>query len=203
MVPPDYSSYFGTMATVAATLFGLIFLVVSITPESIAAESAPLERQLKVVAAYVALSNPLIISLFALLPHQEIGPAVIAVGSAGLLNTIVMAVLLFRDSAKRPFTLRNDLFILAGLVLYGFEVDNGVRLLRLASDGSVFYTLGTVLIFIIVFGVARAWELVGGRHFHIRDGLSLMNATSRKDARVKKDKKSKNKTERAEELTRK
>src|ERR1700690_2089057 len=51
MVPPDYSSYFGTMATVAATLFGLIFLVVSITPESIASESAPLERQLKVVAA--------------------------------------------------------------------------------------------------------------------------------------------------------
>jgi hypothetical protein len=193
MVPPDYSSYFGTMATVAATLFGLIFLVVSITPESIDSESAPLERQLKVVAAYVALSNPLIISLFALLPHQEIGPAVIAVGSAGLLNTLVIALLIFRDSAKPHFTLRNNLFILASLVLYGFEVDNGVRLLQLPSDSSLLYTLGTVLIFIIIFGVARAWELVGGRHFHIRDWLSLMNATSRRDASVKKGKKNTNK----------
>ena len=178
MVPPDYSSYFATMATVAATLFGLIFLVVSITPESIITEGAPLERQLKVVAAYVALSNPLIISLFALLPHQEIGPAVIALGAAGLLNMFVMALLLFRGATGRPFTLRSSLFILAGLVLYAFEVDNGVRLLQLPSDSSVFYTLGTVLIFIIVFGVARAWELVGGRHFHLRDGISLMNATS-------------------------
>ncbi len=193
MVPPEYSTYFATMATVAATLFGLIFLVVSITPESIAAESAPLERQLKVAAAYVALSNPLIISLFALLPHQEVGPAVIAVGGAGLLNMFVMALLLFRDSAERPFTLRNSLFILAGFVLYGFEVANGVRLFQLPSDSSVFYTLGTVLIFIIVFGVARAWELVGGRHFHIRDGISLMNATPRRDVPLKKSKKKGNK----------
>ena len=189
MVPPDYANYFVTMATVSATLFGLIFLVVSITPESIAAESAPLVRQFKAVAAYLALFNPLIIALFALLPHQEIGPAVVAVGSAGLLNMLIMAVLLFQDSAERRFTLRNSLFILVGLVLYGFEVDNGIRLFQRPSDSSGLYTLGTVLIFIIVFGVARAWELVGGRQFHIRDWLSLKSAASQTDAPVKEDKK--------------
>ena len=184
MVPPEYSNYFVTMATVSATLFGLIFLVVSITPESIAAESAPLVRQLKAVAAYAALSNPLVIALFALLPHQEIGPAVLAVGGAGLLNMLVMALLLFRDSFERRFTLRNSLFILVGLILYGFEVDNGVRLLQRPSDSSALYTLGTVLIFIIVFGVARAWELVGGRAFHLRDWLALKRPTSQRDVPV-------------------
>lgn len=44
MVPPDYAVYFMTMATVGATLFGLIFVVISIAPASIATASAPLER---------------------------------------------------------------------------------------------------------------------------------------------------------------
>jgi hypothetical protein len=189
MVPPEYSNYFVTMATVSATLFGLIFLVVSITPESIAGEGAPLVRQLQALAAYLALSNPLIIALFALVPHQEIGPAVVAVGSAGLLNMLVMALLLFRDSPERRFTLRNSLFILVGLVLYGFEVDSGVRLLQQPSDSPALYTLGTVLIFILVFGVARAWELVGGRAFHIRDWLSFKTTRSQRDAHVKDDEK--------------
>ena len=188
MVSPDYSTYFVTMATVAATLFGLIFLVVSITPENTATGRAPLERQLKATAAYLALSNPLIISLFALLPHQEIGPAVVAVAGAGLLDMLVMGVLLFRQSAAHPRTLGNSLFILVGLVLYGLEAENGIRLLLVPSDSSVLYTLGTLLIFITVFGVARAWELVGGRHFGIRDWLSSTNSTTQRDLPGKQDK---------------
>ncbi len=167
MVPPEYSNFFVTMATVAATLFGLIFLVVSITPDATAAENAQLERQLKALAAYVALSNPLIISLFALLPHQEIGPAVTAVGGAGLLNIGVMAVILLRDPAQRRRGMRNWLFIIVGFILYGFELNNGLQLLQSPSSNAALYTLGTVLIFIIVFGMARAWELVGGRRFRI------------------------------------
>ncbi len=167
MVPPEYSNFFVTIATVAATLFGLIFLVVSITPEATAAENAQLERQLKALAAYLALSNPLIISLFALLPHQEIGPAVTAVGGAGILNIIVMAVMLLRDPTQRRRGIRNWLFVIVGLILYGFEVADGLQLLESPSSNAALYTLGTVLIFIIVFGVTRAWELVGGRRFRI------------------------------------
>lgn len=187
MVPPEYSGYFTTMASVAATLFGLIFLVVSITPESIAAESAPLDRQLKASAAYVALSNPLIVALFALLPHQELGPAILAAGAAGSLHMLAMARLLFRNPAERPFRLRNGMFILAGFVLYGFELDCGRRLLQSPSDSSVFYTLSTVLIFMILFGVARAWELVGGRRFHIRDWTSAGRVNSQEVDQRDKD----------------
>ncbi len=167
MVPPEYSNFFVTMATVAATLFGLIFLVVSITPDAAAAEEAQLERQLKALAAYVALSNPLIISLFAILPHQEIGPAVTAVAGAGLANILTMTVRLLRDPAQRRRGIRSWLFILVGLGLYGFEMSNGLQLLRPPVSNAALYALGTVLIFIIVFGVARAWELVGGRRYRI------------------------------------
>jgi hypothetical protein len=70
MVPPDYSGYFTTMATVGATLFGLIFVAISIAPERVALDSAPLDRQVKAFAIYNALLNPLIISLFALVLHH-------------------------------------------------------------------------------------------------------------------------------------
>ncbi len=181
MVPPEYANYFMTMATVAATLFGLIFLVVSIAPESTATENAPLERQVKALAAYLALSNPLVVSLFALLPHQEVGLAVIALGGAGLFTMLGMALLLFRGSAQRRFELRSVLFLVVGLILYGLELENGVRLFLRPADSSALYTLGTVLIFIIVFGVARAWELIGGRHFHIRDWLAGIGDAPRTD----------------------
>jgi hypothetical protein len=90
MIPPEYSPFFSTMAGVGATLFGLIFVAISIAPESVAAQGASLERQIKATTAYIALLNPLIVSLFALVPHQEIGIAVLAAGGFGLLSTLIM-----------------------------------------------------------------------------------------------------------------
>ncbi len=182
MIPSDYSSYFATMAAVSATLFGLIFLAVSITPESLTAGAAPLERQLKSTAAYLALANPLIISLFALLPHQDIGPAVVAVAGTGLLDMLGMAVRLFRNPAERPATLRSSLFILAGLILYGLPAQAGVRLLQAPSDAGAVYILAVLMIFVIVSGVARAWELVGGHRFPLREWLTTTHKASHNDA---------------------
>ncbi len=176
MVPPEYLTYFDTMASVAATLFGLIFLVISISPENTTAQNAPLERQVKATAAYLALSNPLIISLFALLPHQHIGPAVIGVAAGGLLQMAGMAAQLLRHPGDRSFLPRNGAFILGGLILYGLQFQDGLTLLRVPGDGSVMYRLGTLLIFILVYGVARAWELMGGRQFHIRNLLATILA---------------------------
>ncbi len=187
MIPSDYSNYFTTRATVAATLFGLIFLVVSIAPESIAAGGASLERQVKASAAYLALSNPLIVSLFALLPHQEIGPAVMAVAGAGLLQMLVRGLRLVRRSTERSLLPRNGLFVLAGLILYFLERQDGLQLLGAPGDSSLLYTLGTLMIFILIYGVARAWELIGGRSFRIRDWILARDATAQRDEAAQED----------------
>ncbi len=179
MIPAEFSNYFITMATVAATLFGLIFLVVSITPESISAGSASLERQVKASAAYLALSNPLIVSLFALLPHTEIGPAVMAVAGVGLLQMLGMVIRLIRRPAERSLLPRNGVFILVGLILYVVELRDGLQLLRAPGDWVLLYTLGTLMIVILLYGVARAWELVGGRSLRLRDLILSHDATPR------------------------
>jgi hypothetical protein len=181
MVPPDYTVYFMTMAAVGATLFGLIFVVISIAPESIATASAPLERQVKALTAYSALLNPLIISLFALEPHQQIGTVVIALSLTGLINMLLMVLILMQHSVQWSARFRNSPFILAGFVLYGFETYSAVRLLQSPTDSSALNALADLLIIIAVFGIARAWELVGIRQFHVQDWLSSLGATKKKE----------------------
>lgn len=180
-MPPDYSVYFMTMAAVGATLFGLIFLVISITPATIATASAPRERQVRASTAYSALLNPLIFSLFALVPHQQIGTVVIVLSMIGLINTLIMALILLQNSVQWSVRFRNSPFILVGLVLYCYETYYAVRLLQSPADSSALNALTDLLIVITVYGVAQAWELIGIRQFHVQDWLSSLKATQKKE----------------------
>jgi hypothetical protein len=181
MVPPDYAGYFMTMATVGATLFGLIFVVISVAPASITTASAPLERQVKALTAYSALLNPVIISLFALVPHQQIGIVVLVLSMSGLITTLSMVPTLLQHAVQWSARFRNSPFILAGFLLYGFETYAAVRLLQSPTDSSALNALTDLLIIISVFGVARAWELVGIRQFQVQDWLSSLGATKKKE----------------------
>jgi hypothetical protein len=166
-----------TMAAVGATLFGLIFVVISISPESFATASAPLERQVMASSSYLALINPLIISLYALVPHQQIGSAVLALSLIGLINTLIMALTLLHHAVPWSVRVRNITFILLGFLIYGYETSYAVRLLQSATDRSALNALANLLIIISVFGVARAWELVGIRQFRIQDWLASLRPT--------------------------
>lgn len=179
MVPPDFTVYFTTMATVGATLFGLIFLAISIAPERVAIASAPLERQVKAVAAYNALLNPLIISLFALVPHQQIGFVIVPMGLIGIIQTLIMALTLVQNLKGPIGRLSNSLFILGGFVLYGYETYFGVRLIKTPTDSSALYAFANMLIIIAIYGVIRAWELIGLRQFQVKDWLSSLRATKK------------------------
>lgn len=177
MVPPDYAGYFMTMAAVGATLFGLIFVVISIAPESITTASAPLERQVRASTAYSALINPLIISLYALVPHQQIGTAVLVLSLVGLINTLIMTLTLLHQSVQWRARVRNLPFILLGFLIYGYETFYAVRLLQSATDSAALNALADLLIIISIFGVARAWELVGIRQFRLQDWVTSLRAT--------------------------
>lgn len=63
-------------------------------------------------------------------------------------------------------------FLLVGLVLFGFELYYAIRLDRAPGDSSTLYNLAILLVLIYLYGIARAWDLVGVRQFHIREVLS-------------------------------
>jgi hypothetical protein len=167
MVPADFITYFSTMAAVGGTLFGLIFIVISIVPEHVVGTNAPVNKQLKAASAYTALLNPLIISLFALIPQTSIGYPALVMGLVGLSGTLGLLVSLVQAYIRWSEKLRTGIFILAGFILYGFEIFCGVRLLQVPSDLGSLYALTTILIVLYVFGISRAWDVVGASQFHL------------------------------------
>jgi hypothetical protein len=167
MVPADYITYFATMAAVGGTLVGLVFIAVSILPEQTINKNAPLERQAKVASAFTALLNPLIISLFALIPHNTIGYTALIVGSTDLMGHLIISIYLLRQKTNMNGTVRKITFILGGLVLYAYQIIEGIRLLRELGNTDALETLASIMIVIYIFGVSRAWDVLGARQFHL------------------------------------
>ncbi len=191
MIPPEYSSYFSTMAAVGATLFGLIFVAISIVPESVTTANASLERQVRAATSYIALLNPLVISLFALIPHEQIGIVAIGMSTLGLLNTLGMTLTLIRSAGPSWTKFRHSLFILGGFFLYGYESYFAIRLIRSPADTISLFFLADLLIMISIFGIIRAWELIGMRQFHLFNWLSSVRATKEAENHSTQDRSSK------------
>lgn len=172
MVSADFVPFFTTMAAVGATLFGLIFVVISIRPEVTRSETTSVMRQGQVTSSYIALLNPLTISLIALLPRETIGTVTIAMSTIGLLTTITIGIFLLRDSKIEVKNLPHIFFILLGLVMFGFEIFYGIQLGREPADSATLHNLAILLVLIYLYGIARAWDLVGIRQFHIQEVVS-------------------------------
>ena len=172
MVPAEFISFFATMAGVGATLFGLIFLVISIKPVTVNAENPAVMQQVQIASSYTALLNPLAISLIALLPHETIDGITITMSAIGLVNTVLMAISLLRDPVSWIKKLRRALFSLGSLVVFSFEIVYGIRLLITPGDLATLHNLCILLVIIYLYGVARAWDLVGARQFHIFEALT-------------------------------
>jgi hypothetical protein len=171
MVPPGFTTFFVVMAGVGATLFGLIFLVISIKPESTVWANTSVMSQVQAASAYTALLNPLVISLIALVPYEQIGKVTLVMSSIGLANTLVMSLSLLKGKFSWIEGLRKLIFILGSFVIYGFEISYAIHLLLSPTDLSTLSSLAILLVVIYLYGIARAWDLVGGRQFHIQELL--------------------------------
>jgi hypothetical protein len=172
MVSADFVPFFTTMASAGATLFGLIFLVISIKPEVTRSETNSVMRRAQVASSYIALLDPLTISLIALLPRETIDTITIIMSTIGLLTIIIMGIFLLRDSKGEVKKLPPFFFILLGLVMFGFEIFYGILLEREPADTATLHNLAILLVLIYLYGIARAWDLVGAGQFHIQEVVS-------------------------------
>ncbi|HEY7419132.1 MAG TPA: hypothetical protein VH593_28375 [Ktedonobacteraceae bacterium] len=185
MVPEAFHDYFVASTGAGAALLGLLFVAISIAPEQTVKDGAPVERQAAASSAYTALLNAFLLSLVALIPQLNIGWAALVLGLIGLANHFILAWNLFRHVQRRWLSLgRRATLILAGVVLYAYELYNAVLLLRTPTNPAPISSLAPLLIGIYALGLARAWQLIGGRHYHLSDLLSsLHNARDDQPAR--------------------
>src|SRR5262249_17142520 len=155
----------GGCATVAGALIGLLFVAISVSPGKLSGDTARTDYQVGAAAAFSALTNTLVIALVALLPGADLGEAGPLLAAIGLAVTAALVIALYRERGK---VRRGDatMFLIL-LVLYGLQLANSIRLEVAPHDVNSVDNQGVLAIAFFLFGIARAWQLVGARDFSL------------------------------------
>jgi len=172
VVPLSYHDFFSGCATVAGALIGLLFVAISVSPEKLTGDTAHTEQQVRAGAAFSALTNTLVIALVALLPGADLGEAGLILAGVGLATTAVLILVLYRERGK--VRLGDATMFLFLLVLYGLQLANGIKLETAPHDVNAVDNQGLLAIGFFLFGIARAWQLVGARDFNLASSLAAM-----------------------------
>jgi hypothetical protein len=139
---------------------------------------APVERQAVAISAYTALLNAFFLSLVALLPQTNLGWAALVLSLIGLANHFILGWNFSKHAQRRWLSMvRRATLILAGLLLYGYELYNGILLLLFPADSTPISVLAPLLVGIYALGLTRAWQLLGGRSYRLSDWLSPLHDT--------------------------
>jgi hypothetical protein len=162
VVPDDLHDFFVASAGVAGALVGLLFVAISIAADRLAAERDEAQvHRVRALAALSAFVNALVVSLVALLPGEDLGPAVLIVAAVGLLLVAASLISLLRTHQLRGRRKRESLFLVGLLVVFGLQLAQAVLLVDRPGDARVVGTIAVLVLICFMVGIGRAWELVG------------------------------------------
>lgn len=156
-------------AGAAGALIGLLFVAISVAGDRLAKRDAGAQvHRIRANAALIAFNNTLAVSLFALIPGRFIGWTCVAAGSAGLLFVSGSLVSLARVPGKHWPAARDALFLIGMAVAFVFQLTAGLDVASNPADASSVQNIAVLVIVFFLFGISRAWELVGGPSIDLR-----------------------------------
>jgi hypothetical protein len=162
VVPESIHDFFVACASVAGALIGLLFVAISVAADRLAREEARAQvHRIRAVAALVAFTNALAVSLFSLIPGHKIGPAAVAAASSGIVF-VAAALLSLRRHQLRRHVLLDVVFLFGLLVTFVVQLINGADVLAQPGNSGAVYTIASMVVICFLIGIARAWELIGG-----------------------------------------
>lgn len=162
MLSGTYEALFAAIAGSAAGLTGLLFVAMSVAPRSGTPDRPAVIQQVRAAASLSAFTNALAVSLFGLVPGNNVGYPAAVLAVIGILFTAagtrstVSGVGPLRRHVRRQIGLAVLLF-----AVFGLELAGGIALIADPRNADAAERLGNLLVVLLLIGIARAWELIG------------------------------------------
>jgi hypothetical protein len=174
MVVGGYRDLFVAIAGSAATLTGLLFVALSVTPSRGAARGPLVILQIRTSAALLTFNNALAVSLFGLVPGTNAGIPSLVLGVIGI--TFSAAAVRSIRASGSPARQQVFQFELIGLLLliFGTELVTGIIVIASPRSGEAVQVIGYALITSLIVGISRAWELVGDRDTGLAASIAVL-----------------------------
>lgn len=186
MLTGAYRDLFAAIATSAAALTGLLFVVITVAERRTPNSLPDVLQQVRASAALLAFGNALAVSLFSLVPGTHVGYPAVVVGVIGVF---------FSAAATRSLVVRRSTGHWRGLhlpltawllVIFTVQLGAGIALLVHPRRGPL-DLISDVLVLSLIIGIARAWELVGGRGTGVIASLTSLIDDRRTPGPVRSD----------------
>ena len=163
MVPDAYHDFFVASASAAGALVGLLFAPCRSSRSATTSRAAPRGTASARPAALTVFSNALVISLFALVPGDSLGETATIVAALGVGFVVGSTLRLLRLRRGGVVLRRRDVvFVVGGAVLFAWQMETAIRLWIHPRDRHLVGELAVVVVISFTYGIARAWELIGG-----------------------------------------
>jgi len=157
VVPGSYLAFFAAVTGAAAALIGLLFVSVTLRPETVFGEGAPERGKSLAAAAFTGLVNTFFLSMSALVPSSNLGYPAVVLAVASLSSTLRLHGKLFRSRSQMAY-------LLLSTSAFTFQIVEGVYLIVQPRGNSGVENLSFVMIGSMAISLGRAWALLQGKH---------------------------------------
>jgi hypothetical protein len=174
MVAGGYRDLFVAIAGSAATLTGLLFVALSVTPRRGPALGPAVILQIRTSAALLTFNNALAVSLFGLVPGTNAGIPALVLGVIGI--TFSAAAVRSIRASGSPARQQLFQFELIGLLLLIFitELVSGIIVISNPRSSGAVQFISYALISSLIVGISRAWELIGDRDTGLAASIAVL-----------------------------
>ncbi|MGB6578830.1 MAG: hypothetical protein WBF34_13020 [Streptosporangiaceae bacterium] len=174
MLAGTYRDLFPAIADCAAALTGLLFVAVSVAARHNPSDRPVVIQQVRAAASILAFTNALAVSLFGLVPGNNIGYPATVLAVIGIFYTAAGTRSIFSGHLPRRDVPRQLGLIALLLLTFAFELAGGIDLILNPHSAGQAELVSNLLIGLLIIGIARAWELVGDRATGIIASIAVL-----------------------------
>jgi hypothetical protein len=174
VVVGDFRDLFVAIAGSAATLTGLLFVALSVTPRRGAALGPAVILQVRTSAALLSFNNALAVSLFGLVPGTNAGFPSAVLGVIGIaFSAAAVRSIRTSGSPARQQLFQIELIALL-LLIFGTELVSGIIVIASPHSSDALQAIGYALVTSLIVGISRAWELIGDRDTGLSASIAVL-----------------------------